>query len=116
MKILFLILAIITSVLFAETRVKIYRIPLGTYLKVQNEDDIGELTKKIDSTEPTIEYLKKSKDKMFEYKGMKIYLKDNTNKKENYNKLLEVIADFSKEIPELDQEVIKKTLFRLKAQ
>lgn len=108
------VFASLVSALHAETKVEIYKIPLGTFMKVNNADDVESLTSSLSKVEPTIQYTRQSKDRMLNFGSVKVFLKDNNAKKENYNKLLEIVSKFSKEIPDLDHKIVEKTLNRLK--
>ncbi len=105
-----------STFLFAETNVEIYKIPLGSFMQIENEKDIEALDKHLQKTKPLISYKEDSKDRMLQYGDIKVFLKNNANKKENYNRLLDIVSDFAKEVDGLDQKIVRKTLDRLKAQ
>ena len=105
-----------SSFLFAETKVEIYKIPLGSFMQIENKKDLLSLDRHLQNVKPQESYREQSKDRMLQYGNIKIFLKQNSNKKQNYNKLLEIVSDFAKEIDGIDQTIVKKTLDRLRVQ
>ena len=115
-KVIFLFGLGLASIVYAETKIEVYKIPLGEALKITNEDDIQRTLKKISYKKPDMKFVDDEHGKMLKFKNMKIFFKDPKNKKQNYNDLIELVGEFSEKIDSVDSSIVKRTLKHLKAE
>jgi len=114
MKKILLMVSLMFTLLSAETKIEIYRIPLGSFMEANSEQDIQNLNENLKKMDPILSYKEKSSEQMIKHRNIKVFLNKKTSKKENYNQLLDIVIKYSKELKNVDHKVIEKMLERLK--